>query len=95
MAVCLLGLQWLLVITGTGLSLIYVAVCIAAIAGRRSGATKHARYRMPLYPFWPAVGLMALAYVFYTSAFDPERLLFFDGPSQRQLDAARSGARQP
>jgi L-asparagine transporter-like permease len=27
---------------------------------------------MPLYPFWPVLGLLALAYVLYTSAFDPE-----------------------
>ena len=71
MAMCLLGLQWLLVITGTGIALIYAAVCIAAIAGRTTGTTKHAVYRMPLYPFWPVLGLLALAYVFYTSAIDP------------------------
>jgi len=72
MAMCLLGLQWLLVITGTGIALVYAAVCIAAIAGRGSGATKHAHYRMPLYPLWPVVGLLALGYVFYTSAIDPD-----------------------
>ena len=27
---------------------------------------------MPLYPLWPVLGLLALAYVFYTSAFDPD-----------------------
>ena len=72
MVMCLLGLQWLLVITGTGIALIYAAVCIAAIAGRTTGTTKHAVYRMPLYPFWPVLGLLALAYVFYTSALDPD-----------------------
>ena len=72
MAVCFLGLQLLLVLTGTGIAIIYVAVCITAIAGRRSGASKHAVYRMPLYPLWPVLGLLGLAYVFYTSAFDPE-----------------------
>jgi amino acid transporter len=72
MAMCLLGLQWLLVITGTGIALIYAAICIAAVAGRRSGATAHAAYKMPFYPFWPVVGLLALAYVFYTSALDPQ-----------------------
>jgi len=72
MAMCLLGLQWLLVITGTGIALIYAAVCIAAIAGRTTGTTKHAVYRMPLYPFWPVLGLLALAYVFYSSALDPD-----------------------
>ena len=72
MAVCFLGLQLLLVLTGTGIAIIYAAMCIAAIAGRRSGASNHAAYRMPLYPFWPVLGLLALGYVLYTSAFDPE-----------------------
>ena len=72
MLMCLLGLQWLLVLTGTGIALIYAAVCVAAIMGRRSGATDHAHYRMPLYPFWPVVGLLALIYVIYTSAIDPD-----------------------
>jgi len=72
MAVCFLGLQLLLVLTGTGIAIIYAAMCIAAIAGRRSNASNHAAYRMPFYPFWPVLGLLALAYVLYTSAFDPE-----------------------
>jgi amino acid transporter len=72
MAMCFLGMQWLLVLTGTGIATIYAAVCVATIAGRRSGASNHAAYRMPLYPLWPVLGLLALAYVFYTSAFDPD-----------------------
>jgi amino acid transporter len=72
MLVCFLGLQLLLVLTGTGIALIYAGMCIAAIAGRRSGATKQAAYRMKLYPSAPVIGLMSLVYVFYTSAFDPE-----------------------
>jgi amino acid transporter len=72
MAVCFVGLQSLLVITGTSIAIVYAAICIAAIAGRRSGTSNHAAYRMPLYPFWPVLGLLALAYVFYTSALDPE-----------------------
>jgi amino acid transporter len=70
-AACFLGLQWLLVATGTSIALVYTAICVAAIAGRRSGATNHAAYRMPLYPFWPVLSLIALAYVFYTSVLDP------------------------
>ena len=27
---------------------------------------------MPLYPFWPVAGLLALVYVIYTSAIDPD-----------------------
>ncbi len=71
MAMCFLGLQWLLVLTGTGIAIIYAAVCVAAITGRCSGVSNHAAYRMPLYPLWPVLGLLALAYIFYTSAFDP------------------------
>lgn len=71
MAACFLGLQWLLVVTGTSIAIVYAAMCVAAIAGRRSGASNHAAYRMPLYPLWPVLGLLALVYVFYTSALDP------------------------
>jgi amino acid transporter len=71
MAACFLGLQWLLVVTGTSIGFVYAALCVAAIVGRRSGASNHAAYRMPLYPLWPALGLLSLAYVFYASALDP------------------------
>ena len=70
-AACFLGLQWLLVATGTSIAMVYAAICIAAIAGRRSGASNHAAYRMPRYPLWPVSGLLALTYIFYTSALDP------------------------
>jgi amino acid transporter len=72
MAMCFFGLQWLLIVTGTSIAIVYAAVCVAAIAGRSSGTSSHAAYRMPLYPLWPMLGLAALAYVFYASAFDPE-----------------------
>ena len=71
MAACFLGLQLLLVVTGTSIAIVYAVMCIAAIVGRRSGASHHAAYRMPLYPLWPVLGLLALAYVFYSSALDP------------------------
>jgi len=71
MAACFLGLQLLLVVTGTSIAIVYAVMCIAAIVGRSSGASNHAAYRMPLYPFLPVLGLLALAYVFYTSAMDP------------------------
>lgn len=70
-AACFLGLQWLLVVTGTSIGIVYAALCVAAIAGRRSGTTDHAAYHMPLYPLWPVLGLLSLAYVFYASALDP------------------------
>jgi len=70
-ALCLLGQDWLLVISGVSIALMYAAVCIAAIVGRNTGATDHAVYRMPLYPFWPVLGLVALAYVICLDAMDP------------------------
>lgn len=69
-ACCFLPLTLLLVLSGTGLVAIYAGIALAAIAGRRSGATAHARYRMPLYPLAPVVTLLALAYVAWTSWLD-------------------------
>jgi amino acid transporter len=71
MAACFVGLQVLLVVTGTSIAIVYAIMCIAAIVGRHSGTSNHAAYRMPLYPLLPVFGLLALAYVFYTSAMDP------------------------
>jgi amino acid transporter len=69
---CFLPMQLLLVLNGTGLVAIYGGIALAAIAGRRSGATAHAPYRMPLYPIAPIVTLLALAYVAWTSWLDVE-----------------------
>ena len=57
---CLLPLELLLVLSGTGLVAIYAGIALAAIVGRRTGATDHALYRMPLYPLAPIVTLVAL-----------------------------------
>ena len=72
MALCFLGLNLILVLSGTGIVIVYGAVCLASIIGRSKGRSQGATYRMPLYPFWPVVGLIALAYVLYVSALDPE-----------------------
>ncbi|MCP3733666.1 APC family permease [Sphingomonas sp. RP10(2022)] len=70
-ACCFLPLTLLLVLSGTGLVAIYAGIAVAAMVGRRSGATAHARYRMPLYPAAPIVTLIALGYVVWTSWLDP------------------------
>ncbi len=70
-ACCFLPLTLLLVLSGTGLVAIYAGIALAALAGRRSGATAHALYRMPLYPLAPLVTLAALGYVVWTSWLDP------------------------
>ncbi|SFP39187.1 APC family permease [Sphingomonas rubra] len=71
-ACCFLPLTLLLVLSGTGLVAIYAGIAVAAIVGRRTGASAHAGYRMPLYPLAPVVTLVALGYVAWTSWFDLE-----------------------
>ncbi|MEV0585937.1 APC family permease [Nonomuraea sp. NPDC050310] len=70
-AVCFVPLSFLLVVTGTSLVVLYAALCVAVIAGRRNGSTARGTYRMPLYPLAPVAGLLALGYVVYASALDP------------------------
>ena len=69
-ACCFLPLTLLLVLSGTGLVAIYAGIAVAAMIGRHSGATDHARYRMPLYPLAPVITLIALGYVVWTSWLD-------------------------
>lgn len=71
-AMCFVGMQLLLVLTGTGLVFIYAGVCLAALVGRGTGTTAHAPYRMPLFPLVPVLGLLALAFVLYASWLDPD-----------------------
>lgn len=63
MALCFLPLRLLEVWSGAGLIAIYAGIAIAAMIGRRSGASRHATYRMPLYPLAPIVTLIALALI--------------------------------
>jgi len=69
-AACFVPLPILLVLSGAGIAVTYLAMAFAAFAGRRSGATAHAPYRMPLFPLAPLVTVAALAYVFWTSWVD-------------------------
>jgi len=69
---CFLGMQTLLVLTGTGIVLTYVGVCAATLAGRRNGSTAHAAFRMRFFPALPVIGLIALAYILYTNWLDVE-----------------------
>ena len=69
---CFLGLNVLLVLTGTGIVLTYAGVCAATLAGRKNGATAHAAFRMKFFPGLPILGLVALAYILYANWLDPE-----------------------
>ena len=60
----------LLVLTGAGLVVMYVLLCVGVIVGRRTGSTAHGAYRMPFYPLAPLLGLAALAYVLYANWID-------------------------
>jgi L-asparagine transporter-like permease len=71
-AACFVPLPLLLVLSGAGIAVTYLAIALAAMAGRRSGATAHGPYRMPLFPLAPLVTIAALAYVFWTSWLDVE-----------------------
>ncbi len=68
---CFVDLQLLLVMTGTAIVLVYGALCVAVIVGRRTGSTAHAAYRMPLFPWPPVLALIVLGYVIYTNCIDP------------------------
>jgi len=71
-AACLLKLDLLVMLTGTGVVVIYAGVSAAAIAGRLTGSTVQGAYRMPLFPLAPAVSLAACAAVIAADLFDAE-----------------------
>jgi amino acid transporter len=71
-ACCFIPLHLLLVLNGMGVVVTYASLCLSAIVGRRTGASAHARYRMPLFPLAPVVGLLALAGVVTASWMDPD-----------------------
>lgn len=68
---CFLPLQFLLLLGGSGLLAVYGGIALAALVGRRTGATDHAPYRMPVHPIAPYVTLAALAYVIWMNWQDP------------------------
>ena len=68
---CLLDENVLLVMTGTGLILVYSSLCLAAIIGRWRGRTAHGHYRMPWFPLAPIAALVVMIYVLCTSWLDP------------------------
>jgi len=69
---CFIGMKYLLVLTGTGIVLVYGALCVSACVGRWRGSSSHAAYRMPGFPAVPIIGFAALGFIVYTSWLDPE-----------------------
>jgi amino acid transporter len=68
---CYVDPQVLLVVTSTSIVAVYAALCLGAIAGRRTGATAHAQYRMPWFPVAPVLALAVLVFVVYQNVLDP------------------------
>ncbi len=69
---CFVSLNLLLVMTGTTIVVVYGALCVAVLVGRRTGSTAHAFYRMPFFPWPPILALLVLAYVIYTNLIEPK-----------------------
>ena len=69
---CLVRLDVLVVLIGEGTAAIYACMCLAALRGRRSGASAHAAYRMPGFPLQPVLALVVLAAVGGADLFDPD-----------------------
>jgi amino acid transporter len=69
---CLLPLELLIMLTGTGFVIIYAGVSVAAIMGRINRTTAIGHYRMPLYPLWPVLSLAMLAGVAWAELLDPD-----------------------
>ncbi|MDR3449837.1 MAG: APC family permease [Alphaproteobacteria bacterium] len=71
-AACALKASVLFVIIGSSLVFIYGILCVAVIAGRRNKTTRHAAYRMPLYPLAPVAALLAMGYIIYADWLDAD-----------------------
>jgi amino acid transporter len=69
---CLLPLDLLIMLTGTGFVIVYAGVSVAAVMGRINRTTDVGHYRMPLYPLWPALSLLMLAGVAWAELLDPD-----------------------
>jgi len=67
---CFIDPKVLVLILGNGNVALYAALCVATLVGRRSGATRHAVYRMPLFPVAPVLAFVALAAVVWFDLHD-------------------------
>ncbi len=68
---CFVPLNILVIVIASGTVALYGSLCLGVIAGRRTGSTRHAGWRMPWFPLAPVVALVALVGVVWTSLMDP------------------------
>jgi amino acid transporter len=71
LAMCFLGLDRLLLLTGAGLLITYAALCIAALAGRATRTSRAAVCRAPLHPLMPLLGLAGSLWLLFEAWLDP------------------------
>ncbi len=71
LACCALPAGVLVTILANGNIATYATLCLAAIAGRRSGLTAHTHAPAPLFPLGPVCVLLALAGVIWADLLDP------------------------
>ena len=70
LAGCFVDPRVLVLVLGNGNVALYIGLCLAVIAGRRSGATRHTGWRMPLFPLAPLLALAALLAVIWFDLHD-------------------------
>jgi len=68
---CFAPLKLLLIATGTSVAIVYAFLCLAVIAGRRTGATHHGVFRLWGFPAVPVFTIIALAGVLGSDWIDP------------------------
>ena len=71
LAACFADPHVLVLVLGNGNVALYSGLCLAALLGRRSGATAHAGFRMAAFPLPPLFGLAFLAGVVGFDLVDP------------------------
>jgi amino acid transporter len=79
---CFIGMDLLLELTGMGLVLTYLVLCVGVLVGRRTGSTGHAAYRMPFFPWIPLLGVLALVFIIvasWTGGADSRNSLILNG----------------
>jgi amino acid transporter len=67
---CFVDPRVLVIVLGNGNVALYAGLCAAVMVGRRSGATSHSGYRMPLFPLAPVAALAALVAVVWFDLHD-------------------------
>lgn len=86
-ALCLAPLPLLVLLTGTGVTVIYAGLCVVLAVGRRTGRTADAAHRAPLFPWTTGLAFAALAAVLVLDAWEPG-----DGRTSLLVTAGLAGA---